>query len=204
MKYLALLLFALFIFACQQSNKTGEQDAPITMIIHQDSLIGWTLEIPSNWKIKTPEEIAALNQKGIESMENVVGTEMNVSLFQNCLSFAKDSMNLFQSVRETYTDGEEAWKKNNSALKELFCTVYANQGVVLDSSETTIEEIGGIQFHCYEILFYDDKRTLTMSQIFYSALLNGYDFSVTMCANNEKDKRELISIWENSVFAKKR
>lgn len=103
---------------------------------------------------------------------------------------------------ERYTDSEASWKKNNAALKALFCEVYANQGVRVDSSETTIEEVGGIKFHCYEILFYDDKQSITMSQIFYSTLIKGYDFSVSMCANNEKDKQELISIWGNSVFKK--
>jgi hypothetical protein len=201
MKIFALVLLAISILACHQTVKK-EQEPPISMLVHQDSVLGWTLEIPSNWKIKTAKEIAELNQKGIESMENVVGTEMDVSLFSNCLSFAKDSVNMFQSVREKYADDETGWKKNNAALKALFCDVYANQGVRVDSSETTIEEIGGINFHCYEILFYNDKQAITMSQLFYSTLYKGYDFSVSMCANNEKDKQELISIWENSVFKK--
>lgn len=102
MKYTLIILFAFWLAACQQTYKTSQQDEPITLIVHQDSLIGWTLEIPSNWKIKTPEEIAQLNQKGIESMENVVGTEADANLFSNCLSFAKDSVNLFQAVREIH------------------------------------------------------------------------------------------------------
>lgn len=201
MKIFALLLLSISILACNQTVKK-EQEPPISMIVHQDSAIGWTLEIPSNWKIKSPKEIAKLNQQGIESMENAVGTEMDVSLFYHCLSFAKDSVNLFQSVREKYAEDETAWKKNNAALKALFCEVYANQGVRVDSSETTIEEVDGVKFHCYEILFYNNKQVITMSQIFYSTLFKGYDFSVSMCANNEKDKQELIAIWENSVFKK--
>ena len=204
MNYFYLLIISLTVIGCNQNEAENlEQPNSNQLGVHQDSIIGWTIEIPTDWKIKSKEEIAAINEKGIESVENAVGTKMNTHLFDNILCFSKDSMNMFQSIREVYTEELAAWKKNNASLKELFCSVYANHGARLDSSETTIEEVGGIKFESYEILFYDGAEEINMVQVFYSTLINGYDFSVSMCVTNEQNKRELMAIWENSIFAKR-
>jgi hypothetical protein len=127
---------------------------------------------------------------------------MDLNLLKNVFSFTKDSANMFQSIHEVYEGNEAEWKVHNADLKELFCTVYANQGARLDSSETTVSDIGGVKFQCYEILFYDNSENINMVQIFYSALLDGRDFSVSMCVTDEQNRRELLAIWENSTFTK--
>ena len=203
MNYLYIIILTFTLISCSENlAENSVQVDSNTLTTYQDSLIGWTLEIPAEWKIQSKKEIAAINEKGVESLEKAVGTNMDVSSYDNILSFAKDNINMFQSIREKYDKDETAWKKNNVALKELFCSVYAEQGARLDSSEMTIEEIHGVKFDSYEILFYDDNKKINLVQVFYSTLINGYDFSVSMCVSNEQNKRELMAIWENSIFAK--
>ncbi|NVK65397.1 MAG: hypothetical protein HWE22_12470 [Flavobacteriales bacterium] len=197
----SIIAVTLLFASCKNdaASASDEEQLPLTVHTHVDSVLGWTLDVPSNWHIQSLKEIAETNQKGVESMENEVGQTMDLSIYSNVFSFVKDSSNMFQSVREKYEKSEDEWLKNNAALKQLFCNVYANQGARVDSSETTIVEIDGKKFYNYEILFYD-KDDITMVQAFYSTLMNGYDFSVSLCATNEEDKQELVSIWENSQF----
>lgn len=203
MNYLYLFIISLTLIACNQNDTNEVEDlSQKPNVIYQDTVIGWSIEVPAIWQIQTQEQIAAINEKGVASTEAAVGSKMDVNLLKNAFGFTKDSANMFQSIHEIYDGNEADWKTHNADLKELFCTVYANQGARLDSSETTVSEIGGVKFQSYEILFYDNDENINMVQIFYSALLDGRDFSVSMCVTDEQNRRELSAIWENSTFIK--
>lgn len=163
--------------------------------------IGWTMPLPEGWTILSQAQVDEYDQKGLKAIEETVGAEIDYSELKHLISFKKDPFNVFQSTIEPFKEeypGE--WKANNDALKGIIYDTYVNQGIKVDSSKTTIEKIGGIDFQCYSFIIYAPNGTVIIKQVLYNCLMKGYSFGVNLNYNTEATRKELYTVWRKSVF----
>ena len=58
MNYLYIIILAFALISCtENSTKNSVQVDSNTLTTHQDSLIGWTIEIPAEWRIQSHQSI---------------------------------------------------------------------------------------------------------------------------------------------------
>lgn len=163
--------------------------------------IGWTMEIPKGWTIIDDEQMSKTDQKGHNTVRETLGEEMDISGLKNLISFQKDQFNIFQSTIEPFEpEYEDEWEQNNATVKKLIYNTFLNQGIKVDSSQTTIEKIAGLEFQKFSFTIYGPGGDVILNQILYSKLINGFDFGVNIHYNNDKDRDELLEVFRNSKF----
>ena len=190
-----LVIIALLISSCGDSSS---EELPL--FDYSNPKIGWTIKVPSGWKKNSLREVIEKNGAGIEAMEGATDNEIDLASINYSLNFQKDDLNVFQSVYEPFLENEPGlWEKNNAAIKVLFANVYEHQGIKIDTTTTSIEEVGGIPFMTYEITMYEEGKP-KLFQIFYSSYIKGFDFSVCLNYSSEENREELLSIWRRSKF----
>ncbi|MCH2233454.1 MAG: tetratricopeptide repeat protein, partial [Crocinitomicaceae bacterium] len=129
--------------------------------------------------------------------------EIDYAGVEDLLSFKMDENNMFAATSEIYVEeypGE--YLELVEIVKELLEHTYNDQGMDNEISETRTEVIDGIEFSTYTIEVYRKDGVILINQIIYSALINGYDFNVTMTYTEEEDKVEMLEMWRNSTFDK--
>jgi hypothetical protein len=202
-KIVVLIGILISIISCGDSNANKQQEETSENNVFYSKEIGWTISIPTNWKIISTEQNEENVKKGSEALQKMVEGEIDSSKLKSLISFQKDQFNNFQSTSETFEpEYPEEWEVSSAASKELVYNSYENQGIKVDSTATTIINIDGLDFHTYEFIVYDSDGAIILNQIMYSRLINGLDFGVNINYNNESDKKELVDAWMNSKFIK--
>lgn len=198
--WIGLFVIALLIVGCKSATDDQPKERKADFL-HFNKDIGWRINVPVGFLVNNPEEIYENNKAGIEITENATGQKMDTSFIQNIFGFQLDSSNLFQSiVAKSELSNFEEWRASNNATKRLFCLLYEEQGVKIDTTATTVESIGGIEFQTYSLRLFGGKDEVLMHQIFYSTLINGNDFSVNIVGDSEKNMDKIKAVWQKSKF----
>ncbi len=197
------LMSCIILTSCKNSSQQqyGNNDV-LESNIFTNIEIGWTMTIPSNWKVASKEESNKRVLEGYESIESTTSEEYDKSQFTNILTFEKDMFNTFSSTIEKYDlELHGDWKITNSVVKKMAYETYIKQGLKVDSTHTKTESIDGIEFEFYEFSFYNQNKEIVLNQIMYSKLINGFDFGVNINYNNLDDKNLLLNNWRDSKFS---
>lgn len=198
-KLTVAIVLAVALHSCTDSSATN--DVINKPYAYFNENIGWEIVIPAGFEIVDGDQIYNNNKEGIEQTENSTGQKMDTALLVNAFSFQKDSSTIFQSiVLPNAYDSLQEWLQNNQGIKALFYTMYADQGVVVDSSETEKITIGGKEFYRYELKLKNNKGEVKMQQTFYNAYFEKYELNVTLLSENDESKNMLESIFETSTF----
>jgi hypothetical protein len=200
-----LLIGALTVLtSCGQIDPNKNVDeGKVEGNIYSSEEIGWTIEIPKGWKAVDKEKAQANSERGLEVIEETIQQEVDYSGLKNLIGFEKDPFNIFQSTSEPFEIAYEGeWEENNRAVKQILYTTYENQGIKVDSSATSIENIDGLDFETYSLTIYSPDGEVILNQLMFSRLINGYDFGVNLNYNNEKDKADLLRVFRESRFGK--
>ena len=200
MKRVFYCLFAVVLFAgC--TEKVPDSNVRTTDFFHLNREIGWRLKIPVGYEINDASEIYENNRKGIEVTENATGQKIDSAFMQSVFGFQLDSSNLFQSiVAESEFLNINDWSANNGKTKHLFYLLYQEQGVNLDTTITSIETVGGLDFETYSLELLNNKKEVVMYQVFYSTLIHGMDFSVNIVGDSKKGVEKMKGVWKTSTF----
>jgi len=199
-----LLVISISTYACKNVDPNNQIDeGNIENNVYKSNEIGWEMEIPKGWEIVTMEETKSFQEKGTDFLENIAEAEIDVSKLRNLLSFKKGLFNMFQSTSEPYEiEYEGEWEENAVALKEFLYDAYTQQGIKVSVSDTTTELIDGLEFQLYTFSLYGPDDEVILNQMMYSTLTNGYDFGVNINYNNDTDKNEMLTAFQNSKFRK--
>lgn len=167
--------------------------------------IGWTAVLPENWKILTKRENFAINEKGKKAMEETYGKKVDDSKLVDLISIEKDKFNSFQSTMEPFdnaTDGD--YDDHNIAIHDLIKDVYKTKGIPADH-ELGAVRIDGIMFDRFITKIYSpDKKKVILEQRMFSALINGYDFSMNINFNDSTNEQILMKVINSSKFSIKK
>lgn len=201
---IAVTIVITSLVSCGKADPNQQVDEGIVKNnIYTSEEIGWSIEIPEDWTVIDKEQTKANNERGLKAIEETIDGKIDYSELRNLIGFQKNQFNLFQSTSEPFVeeyDGE--WEENNDALKEIIYMTYINNGIKTDSSATTIEKINGLDFKKFSFTIYSPNDEVILEQIMYSRFIEGYDFSVNINYNNEKDKDVMMNAWKNSRFKK--
>ena len=198
--WIGIFAIVLLIVGCKSATE-NQAEVRKTDYLHFNKDIGWRINVRVGFLVNNPEEIYENNKAGIEITENATGQKMDTSFIQNIFGFQLDSSNLFQSiVAESELDDFNEWRASNNATKRLFYLLYEEQGVKIDTTATTVETIGGIEFQTYSLRLFGQNDEVLMHQIFYSALISGNDFSVNIVGDSEKNMDKVKAVWQKSKF----
>ncbi len=199
----AFLLLNVFKVAGQERATKYVEEGRLDGNIYVSEEIGWTFEIPQGWNLVEMETIKQINGMGSSALEDIVGEEIDYSRMKNLIYLQKDQTNFFGSTSEPFTSNNQVdWDNNNADLKKIIYASFINIGYKVDSSMTTVERIGGLDFQKYSFVLYSQDGDLLLEQIMYSKLINGYDFGVVISGNKEEYRQELINAFRKSKFKK--
>ncbi|WP_158976038.1 hypothetical protein [Cellulophaga sp. L1A9] len=191
LKLLILCFIAILGSACSKKNKP----------FHAPE-IGWTIDLINDWNIESTRKIDKDLEEGLEIIErsgehlNISGQEIGLFVIR------KNELTKFQATiipfKETY---ENEWDDKYPHLKNVIYSVFAAQGVQVDSTSSK-ETIATIEFEVFNLKLSQNGRTL-MEQNMYRTYLNGYDFIINMSHNSSKDKETMLTLLRASKFNKK-
>jgi len=198
--YLFLLILILITFSCKE-KKQVEAGVINKENIYENDEVGWKMPIPEGWKIMSVDQRNVMNERGRSAIEDAVG-EVDSNGLKNLLAFQKDKENIFNSTSQPFIEEHPGeWLENNENVKYILTETYAQNGILSEASETTIEKIGGIDFHVFHIkVKLPNNKTLT--QYMYSTLINGLDFGVNVNYSDEKYGQEMLGSFRKSQFKK--
>ncbi len=199
---LAILALSVTLFvlaSCNSEVNTAKER--IQPYAYFNENIGWKLNVPVGYQIIEGDQLYENNKEGIEQTEQTSGQKMDTALLVNAFSFQKDSSTIFQSIvlPNTY-DSLQEWIQNNQGVKSLFYSMYSDQGVIVDSTETVVTTLSGKDFYQYELKLKNEKGEVKMLQTFFNAVFGDYELNVTIVSDNDSGKNELIEIFKTSVF----
>jgi len=164
--------------------------------------IGWSAKLPKEWKVISKRESLENSQKGQEFIEESVGQKIDASNLIELVSIKKDEFNSFESTMEPFnevTDG--SYEDQNFKVHELIKQTYKTKKINADY-EIGATRIDGVMLDWFYIkAFTPDKEKVILQQRIYSALINGYDFAMTISYNNDKDGEELMNLVNSSKFS---
>lgn len=199
---LAILALSIILFvlaSCNSEVNTAKERTQPYAYFNEN--IGWKLNVPVGYQIIEGDQLYENNKEGIEQTEQTSGQKMDTALLVNAFSFQKDSSTIFQSiVLPNAYDSLQEWIQNNQGVKSLFYTMYSDQGVIVDSTETVITTISGKDFYQYDLKLKNEKGEVKMLQTFFNAVFGNYELNVTIVSDNDSGKNELIEIFKTSVF----
>lgn len=201
MKFLlSSICITIILTSCFEQDPNKEIDeGEINNNVYHSKEIGWTINIPEGWSIITRDEKTKTFEKGAELIEST-GVQIDYSGIKHLISFKKNVFNTFQSTSEPYDiEANGDWYENNQFVKEIIYDAFMNQGINIDSSSYK-KNIGGLEFEVFHTDMYGPNGEIILHQDMFSKLINGFDFSVVIQYNNEKDKRIMMDTWEESTF----
>lgn len=208
-KLLILSLFPLIIAGCKSKQTTKEKQKELqTGVLNEKNIykadeIGWTIALP-DWGVITKTENKRLVEKGKEAMEKTAGGEIDASDLVELINLKKDPYNNFLSTIQPFDTlkyGSYAGqtKKVYKLLKDTYTLKKINAAYIEDTAI-----IDGLKFDVFTAKIYNpDKTKVIVSQKMFSALINGYDFAMTMVYNNDADMKVLESAIYTSKFSKR-
>lgn len=203
--FLSVLVGLTLFTSCKNINKQVDQGA-FEGRLYTNEELGWTMEVPKGWKVSSLEEREELEAKGKNAIEKTIETEMDIDLDQlkHLVAFQKGQFDVFQSTTEPFTiEYEGEWEETEALLKELLYYTYLDTGMQVDTTETTVEWVDGLDFSTYSFALSDEKGKLFISQIVYTRLMNdSLSFGVNLSFTNDRNRDEMLKAWRGSKFEK--
>jgi hypothetical protein len=201
MKKLTILILPALLSAACNLPRSEKVDYKV----YEDETTGWITRYPSDWKEMTKKEIDELEGRGQKLLESAINEQFTLS-HRNLLWLKKDAFNSFTSNTQAYDSVEDG--PYNEIQEFVFHTIleaYDTQAIPYDVTFGN-EVIDGIAFSTMQITIYAPERKKTiMSQIMYDALIApSRSLTININFNNEKDKKILHDIIDESKFPKKK
>lgn len=195
--YSCLAFSVSFILGC---NSPSTKEEKPTQESYTSKEIGWTVEIPTGYKLTSQTKMDADDQKGKEAIGKVYQGELKLDSLKHLISFMKNQFNSFDSTIEPYEEIEPGeYAENNVLIRKLVFDTYHKQGIKIDTSSARLDLKGQI-FNAFYIKIYGPNGEVALNQIMYSKMIKGYDFGVNINYNNEADKKVLVNAFMSSNF----
>lgn len=195
-----ILLFALAslnLMACTSPEK--KQEKPVLQKYH-NATIGWTITVPEGFQLLSKSRMEANEAKGRAAIGADTNQTHAANGLQNIVNFQKNQFNLFNATLEkTPQQTAKTYASQHQVVKKLIFDAYAKQKIKVDTTSGKAD-FAGHPFHAFYLKIYGPNGSLIMNQAIYSALINGFDFGVSINYNNEADHASLVQAFQQSTF----
>lgn len=201
-KYTPIFIIFFLLASCSVKDKReGTYTDNGDYILYSDSTTGWTTRYPKTWNKLTAHEIAAMEGRGQNILEEAAGEEIPLT-HRNLLWLQKDKLNNLTSNYELFdpnTDG--SYEENEKLIFAVMEQAYQNNGMQFDTKlgRATLD---GLEFTTWKAFIYNPDRTDTiMTQHMWSRLIGERTaIMLNINYNNSTDRDALMSIIKSSKF----
>lgn len=194
MRNLMFLLMIMGFISCNLISKPP--------VDYECKEIGWTFSYPGGWEVLSDEDVAILEGRGKEAIENTLDAEVEMNS-KNLIWLKKDVFNTFTSTIQPQDSlTAEAYAENQDLMIELIVATYEDKGMEFDY-KVGKELIDGLEFATFEVDIYaPGTREVILNQIMFDRLINGNtSLTLSINTNNEKDKESLLEMIKASKIA---
>jgi hypothetical protein len=181
---------AFVLCACVQYSKPQQ--------FHSENF-NWSITIPENFTAVGEGDWKKMQDKGTAAMENTLGEEV-INEAKTIFVFKNGKFNYLEANYQPFdaADGDyDATRKDvNAVLFGTFQTQIPGAGI---DSVTSVEQIGGLQFHVFKIKI-DLPNKVTMRTSMYSRLFDQREFSVNITFVDDEMGEKMLTAWRESTF----
>lgn len=166
--------------------------------------IGWTIKLPSEFKLEESSVIAKESKDGIVILENVSHLNINTTATKNLISASKDQLNQFNvTLSKSTAPNDHYWDSVNNNVLKIFYKAMVKQvppDAKVDSSRT-VETIDGIPFKSFRM---DIKinNNLVVHNFIVTKLYKGSTLSINYDFTDESVGEEIKKMIGESAFVK--
>ena len=164
--------------------------------------VGWKIKVPSDFTIMDSAQVAAMDNIGVNAINNTYDTTNDFGTTKTLISFTKGQYNFFSSTITPFDpqrDGD--WNEVNSKLKNRILETLRTQAAIKIDTSSSVETIDGLEFHKFQIITtYQSK--LVMNTLMYRRLYKGFDYGINISYTDDNVGKELQLILASSKFDK--
>ncbi len=186
------LIIIILITSCSQQN-------PRTFTAKE---IGWTVEIPQNWKIDHQRIVKEDIDDGAEIVRKTADEDFELSGKEiSLLLFRKNELSKFQASIVPFNESyQNEWHDKYPLVRDYIYNIFKAQGFRVDSTSTK-ERIAGINFEVFNMNIFQNNKQV-MEQNMYRSYINGYDFIINMTNDNKAYKAQMLDVLRKSTIKK--
>jgi hypothetical protein len=200
---LSLLATALFLTNCTNNVPIKKDyakevdEGTFSGNTYSNKLLGWEITFPDTWIVTEKKSLENADER---SKAMVGDTTTSTKTIKRLLAFQKNFDNNFQSTREDFKGRDQAsYQAIKHAVRKQVYFGYLDQRFNVDTT-SSIDNIDGVAFDCFEIMLYDQTGKKFATQLLYSTILKDSYFNVIINYSNEKDKATLLNAFKKSTF----
>lgn len=185
---LASLLIALFCFS-PTSWATDPPRGVVTSALYTYDAVGWSFQIPRQWRLRTKEEIARVRNVGKEAYEKLLNEDtVNIDTPVLYLQHETSTRSRFTSDAIAYDGTAGDYRKHQQEQFDSIIALYETMNLHLSEARGT-ETIGGITFATQRVRVHSrDGKRLLMTGMNFGALIDGVAFSMGYTVDNDADR----------------
>lgn len=163
--------------------------------------VGWTISLPSDYRVLDSAEIAAKSEKGKKAIEDANDVKTDISDTKTLISATKNRFNIFNSTITPYdpdTDGD--FEAVSQGIKEaIYKTLKESMEADFDTV-SSVATIDGLDFDKF-LITVNIKGKALLHMALLTKLYKGYDFGITYLYMDDSIRDEIESMLSNSKFS---
>lgn len=165
------------------------------------SKVGWTLLLPTEFKILDSTENEELHSKGHKALKETVGVKTDMKRTKTLINAMKDRFSLFNStIRPLNAEQIRNYGKSAQRVKDLtFEAMKAKSANNQVDSISSSQIIDGLNFNKFTVTVSMPKN-LTVTMVILSKVHKGFDFGITYVYTNDITKGQIEEILNSSKF----
>lgn len=203
MKIVYWFPFLVILVACNaKDNREGTHTPEGDYVTFSDSTSGWSARYPKSWPVLGAAEIARMEGRGEEALEDAAGAQLELS-HRNLLWLKKDDFNSMTSNYQRFDPNIDGpYEETERLVTEVLETAYRQNKMQFDTRRGNAM-LDGLDFTTWEAIIYTPDRSDTlMTQVMYMRLIDS-NIALTLNINygNRADRDTLLAIINSSKFA---
>jgi len=165
------------------------------------SKIGWTLLLPTEFKILDSTENEKLHSKGHKVLKETVGVKTDMKRTKTLINAMKDRYSLFNStIRPLNAEQIHNYSKSAQRVKDLlFQAAKAKSVNSRVDSISSNQIIDGLNFAKFTVTL-SSPNDFKVNMVTLFRVYKGFDFGITYVYTNEATREQIEEILNSSKF----
>lgn len=198
------IIFPCLLFLLIALASNAQRDGAYRLYFKE---VNWSIDIPNEFQLLDADLLTQIQDVGEQTISEVYENRVPIEDYSNLFAVKASGIEYMAAVAKPYkSQKQEDWLQSVAQQKNLLAYAFAQK--MPDSridTLTTREKVGGKTFERIDISIHLPGNGGTIKTILYTALLNGYDFALTIVYNskNESTGEQFLKAWRSSAFGVK-
>ena len=196
-KLMKSVLICLIVWTGLSGCRT-KTDSPPQTLHNKD--FNWTITIPEEFASVSPGDWAKLQNRGAEAIENTYGEKVE-NQATTIFVFKSGDYNYLESNYQSFDPAQDGdYRESCKGVNEIVYETFKSQipAAKIDSA-SSVERIGGLDFHTFKIVL-DLPNGTKIHSYMYNRLFGKRDFSLNITYVDENAGGKMREAWFGSKF----